>query len=99
MSLFLHLKYTTHKTKPIHTLAVTRNIVISVIPVLLKTKETEIRRTTLEQIMYFWRMIHFRFRRNEIHPWYFSITDTVLCITELFASVLVLIQTTTVHMV
>lgn len=28
MSLFLHLKYANHKTKPIHTLAVIRNSVI-----------------------------------------------------------------------
>ena len=49
MSLFLHLKYANHKTKAIHTLAVIRNSVIIIVPVLLKTNdlqamETEARR-------------------------------------------------------
>lgn len=39
MSLSLHLKYANHKTKPIHTLAVIRNCVIIIVPVLLKTND------------------------------------------------------------
>lgn len=39
MSLFLHLKYANHKTKPIHTLAVISNSVSITVPVLLKTND------------------------------------------------------------
>lgn len=55
MSLFLHLNYANHKTEPIHTLAVTGNSVIIIVPVLLKTNDPIRRKQQLDVMDVFFR--------------------------------------------